>query len=90
MFEPTLDLTPAVLAALPPADVAFDRPAAPVKYVHRRWRDADAYFFHNESDQPYARKAVLAGSGKVEVWDPATASVSPLAGVSAVKGSRWN
>jgi hypothetical protein len=85
VVEPAMELTSKVVAALPPADVAFDEPCAPIKYVHRRWRDADAYFFHNESDEPHASKAVLAGSGRVEVWDPAAGAVSPLPGASAVK-----
>jgi len=31
--------------------VILDQPCAPVKYVHRHWRDADLYFFFNEGTE---------------------------------------
>ena len=87
VFEPAGALTERVLAALPAPDVALDQPAPSVKYVHRRWRDADAYFFFNESAQAQSRKATLAGSGQVQVWDAATGQISALRGVAAEKNA---
>jgi hypothetical protein len=87
LVEPAGTLTARVLDALPAPDVAFDQPAASVKYVHRRWRDADAYFFFNESAQPLTRKALLAGSGQVQVWDPATGRITALGGVAGEKNA---
>ena len=74
--EPSGTLTPRVLAALPPPDVALDQPCPAVKYLHRRWRDADVYFFFNESDQPQARQVTLAGGGRVESWDANSGGIS--------------
>ncbi len=87
VVEPSADLTPKVLAALPPPDVTLDRPAPPVKYLHRRWKDADFYMFFNESDQPQARAATLAGAGSVEVWDPTAGTISPPAAATSEKGT---
>ncbi len=86
VVEPSTQITERVLGALPHPDVTLDQPAPEVKYVHRRWRDADVYFFFNESEQRRSRQAALAGAGRVEVWDAATGEISALAGASAEKG----
>ena len=75
--EPSGELTSRVIEALPPPDVVLDQPCPPVKYLHRRWRDADLYFFFNESDQPQTRQAALPGSGPVQVWDANAGSIGP-------------
>ncbi len=85
VVEPAVELTPRVLAALPRPDVALDQPAPPLKYVHRRWRDADLYFFFNESEQRQSRQALLAGTGQVREWDAAAGRISELAGASVEK-----
>jgi hypothetical protein len=87
VVEPASEITAQVLAALPQPDVALDPPAPAVKYVHRRWRDAEAYFFFNESDQPQSLKAVLEGAGKVQLWDAASGAISLLAGATQEKHS---
>jgi hypothetical protein len=67
------------LSALPASDVQFSAPAPAVKYLHRRWQDADLYFFFNESDKPLQVGAALAGSGQVQDWDPATGAIRGFA-----------
>lgn len=81
--EPSGELSELVLKALPPPDVTFDQPCPPVKYLHRNWRDAELYFFFNESDQPQTRQAVLAGGGAVQVWDADAGGTSILEGAAA-------
>ena len=80
--DPAVKLTPAVLAALP-ADVTLVPTSPAVKYLHRHWRDADCYFFFNESPQLQSVNATLSGSGRAQTWDAATGEISNLvAGVS--------
>jgi hypothetical protein len=79
------ELSELVMKELPPPDVTFDQPCPPVKYLHRKWRDADLYFFFNESDQPQTRQAVLAGAGVVQVWDANTGVTSLVEGAVAAR-----
>ena len=67
------------LGALPASDVQFSAPAPAIKYLHRRWQDADLYFFFNESDSAQQVDAVLAGAGKVQDWDAETGAIRELA-----------
>jgi hypothetical protein len=67
------------LNALPASDVQFSAPAPAVKYLHRRWQDADLYFFFNESDSAQQVGAVLSGTGRVQDWDPQTGAIRWLA-----------
>jgi hypothetical protein len=85
--EPLGELTPRILEALPHPDVALDRPCAAVKALHRRWRDADAYFFFNESDEGQSRRATLEGRGQVQVWDAASGRIEPLSGATSKNSS---
>jgi hypothetical protein len=66
------------LKALPASDVQFSAPAPSIKYLHRRWQDADLYFFFNESDSAQQVDALLAGTGKVQDWDPETGAIRAL------------
>ena len=53
----------------------------------RRLQDASVYFFFNEGGQPSAHSVTIKTDGKkVESWDPATGTVSPLASTPG-KGS---
>jgi hypothetical protein len=87
IVEPSGELTPRVMAALPQPDVILDQPCAPVKYVHRHWRDADLYFFFNEGTEKQSRKAVLAGNGLAQVWDAASGSVAVVEGSTSENGA---
>jgi hypothetical protein len=87
ILEPAGDITERVIASLPKPDVALDSPCPALKYTHRAWRDADLYFFFNESDQPQSRTAEVYGHGQPQVWDAATGEIHLMTGVTAVKDS---
>lgn len=74
------EITPAVLAALPPSDVVFDQPASAIKVMHRRLRDADVYFLFNESEESLQRQVTLEGQGAVQRWNPATGTIEAVRG----------
>jgi hypothetical protein len=86
-LEPSGDITPRVVAALPPPDVKLDTPCPGIKYIHRTLKDADIYFFFNESAQSETRTATLFGTGQVQVWDPSTGKIQPLEGAPKASGS---
>jgi hypothetical protein len=86
-LEPTLDITPRVVAALPKPDVKLDAACAPLKYIHRTLKDGEVYFFFNESKETQTRTATLDGRGKVQVWDAASGKISPVANAPAANGS---
>jgi hypothetical protein len=75
------------LGALPASDVRFSTPAPAVKYLHRRWKDADLYFFFNESDSAQQVNAVLAGAGRVQDWDPETGVIRGFAAADTAGGA---
>jgi hypothetical protein len=81
---------PAIEAALnkviPARDIILDSPDTALKVNTRRLQDANAYFFFNEGATPISHAVTLKATGKVEIWDSATGSVSPLASTSG-KGS---
>ena len=87
LLEPAGDITERVIAALPKPDVALDSPCPALKYTHRAWRDADLYFFFNESDKPQSRTAEVFGHGQPQVWDAATGEIHLMTGVTAGKDS---
>jgi hypothetical protein len=67
------------LDALGPSDVSFAAAAPSVKTLHRRWQDADLYFFFNESDSALDVTATLEGTGRLQDWDPGTGVIQALA-----------
>jgi hypothetical protein len=85
--QPAVKLTPAVLAALPAPDVALSPAPPAVKYLHRRWRDSDCYFFFNESAQPQPVGATLSGSGPSQTWDANTGEISNVFATASGKGA---
>src|SRR5271157_4974009 len=83
LIEPSGDITPRVLAALPKPDVKMDAEFARLTYNHRSWRDGDMYFFFNESNKAESRMATIAGHGQAQVWDLATAEIHPISAATA-------
>ncbi len=87
LIEPSGDITPQVLAALPKPDVKLDAAFPRLTYTHRAWRDADMYFFFNESNKEESRVATIAGRGQAQVWDLGTGEIRPIAGATAASDS---
>jgi hypothetical protein len=83
LIEPSGDITARVLAALPKPDVKLDAEFPRLTYTHRSWRDAEMYFFFNESNQAESRVATIAGSGQAQAWDLATGEIHPLSAATA-------
>jgi hypothetical protein len=83
LVEPSGDITPRVLAALPKPDVKLDAAFPRLTYTHRSWRDAEMYFFFNESDKEESRTATVAGHGQATVWDLGSGMIHPMAGATA-------
>jgi hypothetical protein len=87
LIEPSGDITPRVLAALPKPDVKLDAGFPRLTYTHRSWSDADMYFFFNESDKAESRTATIAGRGQAQVWDLGTGEIHAMAAATAENGS---
>jgi hypothetical protein len=90
LVEPSGDITARVLAALPKPDVTLDSPWQRLTYTHRSWRDAEMYFFFNESNQAESRVATVAGRGQAQAWDLATGEIHALpAAIAADDSARF-
>jgi hypothetical protein len=87
LIEPSGDITPQVIAALPKPDVKLDAEFPRLTYAHRTWSDADMYLFFNESNKEESRTATIAGHGQAQVWDLGTGEIHPIAGAIAENGS---
>ncbi|MGA3099458.1 MAG: glycosyl hydrolase [Bryobacteraceae bacterium] len=83
LIEPSGDITDRVISALPKPDVLLDRPWQRLTYAHRSWRDAEMYYFFNESDKEESRIATIAGRGQAQAWDLATGEIHPISGATA-------
>ena len=83
LIEPSGDITPRVLAALPKPDVKLDSEFPRLTYTHRSWRDAELYYFFNESNKAESRTATIAGHGQAQVWDLGTGEIHAISGVIA-------
>jgi hypothetical protein len=83
LVEPAGDITPRVLAALPKPDVKLDADFPRLTYTHRNWRDADLYYFFNESNRKESRTATIAGHGQAQDWVLATGEIHPITGATA-------
>lgn len=87
LLEPSGELTDRVIAALPQPDVKLNEPCPDIKYTHRKLRDADLYFFFNEStSDKFARMTTLAGNGQAQVWDGMTGRVEGIEGAVSRDG----
>lgn len=83
--EPSGQFTDRVMEALPKPDVVLEPSCPAVKYLHRRWRDADLYMVFNESNEKLSCKATLSGEGRVQLWNPATGNIDIPIGISSDK-----
>ncbi len=79
LIEPSGDITPQVLAALPNPDVKLDAAFPRLTYTHRAWSDGDMYYFFNESDKLESRVATIAGHGRAQAWDLGAGEIHLLA-----------
>ena len=79
--EPSGEFTNFVLNSLPPADVVLDQKVPGIKCLHRRWKDADIYFFFNESSQKRSPNVTLFGKGNAKVWDAGSGEITAIPGV---------
>jgi len=87
LIEPSGDITPAVIAALPKPDVKLDASFPRLTYTHRQFTDGDMYYFFNESTATEKRMATIAGHGTVQDWDLATGEIHPMLGTTAAGDS---
>jgi hypothetical protein len=83
LIEPSGDITPGVIAALPKPDVKLDADFPRLTYTHRTWNDAEMYFFFNESNKAESRTATITGRGQAQAWDLATGEIHPMSGATA-------
>ncbi len=65
---------------LPPPDLKTDRMLPQVKYLHRKWKDADLYFIFNESRENVSFNASFGVKGKKQIWDALTGKISSYKG----------
>ena len=84
--EPSGNITPDVINALPRPDVILDKACPAIKVVHRQLPDADVYFFFNESKERQVTKVTLSGNGKVQEWDAMTGKIRNMEGSSSDDG----
>ncbi len=64
LIESSGDISPRVLEALPEPDVKLDAAFPRLTYTHRSWRDADLYYFFNESNKADRAWPPLRGKGR--------------------------
>lgn len=76
--DSSAQLTDKVIKSMSPPDVVLDKPVPAIKYLHRRWADAEFYFFFNEGEEAQNVKALLNGNGKAEIWDAGKATIKSL------------
>lgn len=68
VLEPSQQLTSSVIAALPVADLHSESSSPHLRYIHRKFLDADLYFLFNEGVDPISSTIHLKGNGVVEQW----------------------
>ena len=66
-------------------------PDTSLRVMTRRFKDADVYFFFNESARPFSHTVTLATSGrKAESWNAQTGTISPLNATGAAGALNLN
>jgi hypothetical protein len=77
----------AILSAIPVRAVTLDRPDTAWRIMKRRWKDADVVLFFNEGAAASTHTVSLTGQEKkMEVWDPQTGTITPLAAQKSTDG----
>jgi hypothetical protein len=84
--EPSEELTQQVMEVMPPSDIRLEQSIPSVKYIHRSLRNADLYFFFNESTDSQLSNAILAGRGCVQEWDALTGEIKVLTSAASHDG----
>jgi hypothetical protein len=69
----------ALSKVMPTREIALDSPDTALRVNTRRLKDANVFFLFNEGAQPTSHTVTLKATGKVESWDPATGTVTPMA-----------
>ena len=87
LIEPSGDISPRVIAALSKPDVTLDSAFPRLTYTHRSWRDAEMYYFFNESDKQESRIATIAGRGQAQAWDLNTGEIHAIPSATAPNDS---
>lgn len=78
IIEPSTELAPALLSELPQPDFSPVSVCPSVKYLHRRWKDADLYFFFNESDKEISTEANLSADGPLQDWNATSGKIDAI------------
>lgn len=64
-----------------PHDVKLNKSAPEIKYLHRKWKNADLYFFFNEGKEPQELDVTLGGTGKPIYWNAETGRTETISNV---------
>ncbi|MBE7170885.1 MAG: hypothetical protein INR73_09865 [Williamsia sp.] len=64
-----------------PHDIVVGKTLPALKYLHRKWKAADLYFFFNEGKEQADVDVTLEGTGPVTTWDAGTGGVEKMDGV---------
>jgi hypothetical protein len=86
IHDSTGELNTSVMAVLPLPDVSFNKACPAVKYIHRSLRNAELYFFFNESEEKQSFKTDLEGKGQIQLWDAMTGKIEVLPAIGSEKG----
>ena len=78
--EPSGKISPTVLELLPKPDLKLDKQCPVIKYIHRKWNDADLYFIFNEGKENQSFNVLLEAKGKAQIWDAMTGEIVTLQG----------
>ena len=79
--EPSGKISPSLIESLPKPDLKLDKQCTEIKYLHRKWKDADLYFIFNEGKESQSFNILLEGKGKVQLWNAFTGEIITLQGV---------
>lgn len=80
-------LTPMVMEALDTSDFILSKSNESIKYLHRKWQDADLYFIFNEGEERFDQKITLSSKGKVQIWDAMNGQITEYPGTAIDKNS---